>query len=84
MGPRTGVASLYRRRMDHIDPSLDRFNALGTPVYVADHALQIASHALQIASTKHASFAYREHFRSIRCVTGRVVSRAHVVVGADL
>ncbi len=35
-------------------------------VHVADHALQIASHALQIASTKHASFAYREHFRSIR------------------
>lgn len=58
MGLRTGVASLYERRMDHYDPSLDRFKHGGTPVYVADHALQISG-------TKRTSFEDREHWRKL-------------------
>jgi hypothetical protein len=58
MGLRTGAAALYERRMDHYDPSLDRFKHGGTPVYVADHALQISG-------TKRASFEDREHWRKL-------------------
>jgi hypothetical protein len=43
--------------MDHYEPGLDRFKRGGTPVYVADHALQMSG-------TKRASFEDREHWRS--------------------
>lgn len=57
-GLRTGVAALYERRMDHYDPSLDRFKPGGTPAYTADHALQISG-------TKRASAEDREHWRKL-------------------
>lgn len=78
MGLRTGVASLYERRMDQIDRSLDRFNALGTPVYVADHALQIAS-------TKRASFENREHLRRhLKRTPNEAWHRGHLAAGLVL
>ncbi|ACL42153.1 hypothetical protein Achl_4202 (plasmid) [Pseudarthrobacter chlorophenolicus A6] len=57
-GLRTGVASLYERRMDHYEPGLDRFKPGGTPVYVADHALQVSG-------SKRTSFEDREHWRTL-------------------
>ncbi|QYF88501.1 hypothetical protein [Arthrobacter sp. PAMC25284] len=58
MGLRPGVASLYERRMGHYEPGLDRFKHNGTPVYVADHALQVSG-------KKRASYEDREHWRKL-------------------
>lgn len=58
MGLRTGVASLYERRMGHYEPGLDRFHEGGTPTYIADHALQVSG-------AKRTSFEDREHWRKL-------------------
>jgi hypothetical protein len=78
MGLRTGVAALYERRMDHYDPSLDRFKPGGTPVYVADHALQISG-------TKRASAEDREHWRKmLKRTPSEAWHRGHLAAGLVL
>jgi hypothetical protein len=77
-GMRTGVAALYERRMDHYEPGLDRFKAFGTPVYVADHALQISG-------TKRASAEDREHWRKLLKLTpSEAWHRGHLAAGLVL
>jgi hypothetical protein len=78
MGLRTGVAAMYERRMNHYDPSLDRFKPGGTPVYVADHALQISG-------TKRASFEDREHWRKLlKRTPSEAWHRGHLAAGLVL
>lgn len=75
---RTGAASLYERRMDHYDPSLDRFKHGGTPVYVADHAIQISGN-------KRASAEDREHWRKLLKLTPNDAwHRGHLAAGLIL
>lgn len=77
-GLRTGVAALYERRMDHYEPGMDRFHPFGTPVYVADHALQISS-------TKRASAEDREHWRKLLKLTpSEAWHRGHLAAGLVL
>lgn len=78
MGLRTGVAALYERRMDHYDPSLDRFKPGGTPVYAADHALQLSG-------TKRASAEDREHWRKLlKRTPSEAWHRGHLAAGLVL
>jgi len=78
MGLRTGVSSLYERRMDHYEPALDRFNQSGTPTYVADHALQISG-------TKRASAEDREHWRKLlKHTPSEEWHRGHLAAGLIL
>ncbi|MET4143782.1 hypothetical protein [Arthrobacter sp. UYCo732] len=75
MGLRTGVSSLYERRLAHYEPGLDRFNQSGTPVYVADHAVQISG-------TKRASIEDREHWRKLLKLTpDEAWHRGHLAAG---
>ncbi|QOT19528.1 hypothetical protein [Paenarthrobacter sp. YJN-5] len=77
-GLRTGVAALYESRMDHYDPSLDRFEPGGTPVYVADHALQISG-------TKRTSGKDREHWRKLlKHTPSGAWHRGHLAAGLVL
>jgi hypothetical protein len=77
-GLRTGVAALYERRMDHYEPGLDRFKPFGTPVYVADHALQISG-------TKRASAEDREHWRKLlKRTPNEAWHRGHLAAGLVL
>lgn len=77
-GLRTGVAALYERRMDHYEPGMDRFKAFGTPVYVADHALQISG-------TKRASVEDREHWRKLlKRTPSEAWHRGHLAAGLVL
>jgi hypothetical protein len=77
-GLRTGVAALYERRMDHYEPGLDRFKPFGTPVYVADHALQISG-------TKRASAEDREHWRKLlKRTPSEAWHRGHLAAGLVL
>jgi len=78
MGLRTGVASLYERRMNHYEPGLDRFNQLGTPAYVADHAAQVSG-------TKRTSFEDREHWRKLlKNTPDEAWHRGHLAAGLIL
>jgi hypothetical protein len=78
MGLRTGVASLYEGRMDHYDPSLDRFKHGGTPVYVADHAIQISG-------SKRTSLEDREHWRRLlKRTPNDAWHRGHLAAGLIL
>lgn len=78
MGLRTGVASLYERRLGHYEPGLDRFNQFGTPVYVSDHAVQISG-------TKRASFEDREHWRKLlKRTPDEAWHRGHLAAGLIL
>jgi hypothetical protein len=78
MGLRTGVASLYERRMDHYQPGLDRFQHGGTPVYVTDHAVQVSG-------SKRASVEDREHWRKLlKHTPNEEWHRGHVAAGLIL
>lgn len=78
MGLRTGVSSLYERRMDHYEPGLDRFTAFGTPVYVVDNALQISG-------KKRASAEDREHWRRLlKRTPSKEWPRGHLAAGLIL
>lgn len=77
-GLRTGVAALYERRMGHYEPGLDRFKPGGTPVYVADHALQISG-------AKRASAEDREHWRKLlKRTPSEAWHRGHLAAGLVL
>jgi hypothetical protein len=77
-GLRTGVAALYERRMDHYEPGMDRFKPGGTPVYVADHALQISG-------SKRASAEDREHWRKLlKHTPSEAWHRGHLAAGLVL
>lgn len=78
MGLRTGAAALYERRMDHYDPSLDRFHHGGTPVYTLDHALQVSG-------TKRTSAEDREHWRKLlKHTPNDAWHRGHLAAGLIL
>jgi hypothetical protein len=78
MGLRTGVASLYERRLGSYDPGLDRFKPGGTPTY-------IAASAVDIAGTKRASFEDREHWRKLlKRTPSEEWHRGHLAAGLIL
>lgn len=78
MGLRTGVSSLYERRLGHYEPGLDRFHQHGTPVYVLDHAVQVSG-------TKRASFEDREHWRKLlKRTPDEAWHRGHLAAGLIL
>ena len=78
MGLRTGAASLFERRMGHYEPGLDRFKHSGTPVYVADHALQVSGQ-------KRTSFEDREHWRKLlKHAPNEAWHRGHLAAGLIL
>lgn len=78
MGLRTGVASLYERRLGAYDPGLDRFKPGGTPTY-------IAASAVDIAGTKRASAEDREHWRRLlKRTPSEEWHRGHLAAGLVL
>lgn len=78
MGLRTGVASLYERRLGAYEPGLDRFKPGGTPTY-------IASSALDISGTKRASAEDREHWRKLlKRTPSEAWHRGHLAAGLIL
>jgi hypothetical protein len=79
MGLRTGVASLYERRLGHYEPGTNRFKQEGTPVYY------VSDHAVHVSGSKRDSFEDREHWlKLLKHTPHEAWHRGHLAAGLIL